>query len=208
MRPIRWCFLPSGAQIVSHTQTGSLTNDANLQVAAYAEIGEDGFTNNGHIRIAKGGLLQFVSATAFNTSSNLSIQTLGSLTVAAGGILEIGTGPDEIPYESVSTAGLARMNMILHDYASAVIKQCNTLASPLFTVEWTLTEPPKLACDTTAEPSGPAATSTASVSTPAPVLTASRPATSLPSGDPAMSTAAGEAEATSCASSSAFGATT
>jgi len=32
-----------------------------------------------------------------------------------------------------STAGLARMNMILHDYASAVIKQGNTLASPLFT---------------------------------------------------------------------------
>jgi type I restriction enzyme M protein len=32
-----------------------------------------------------------------------------------------------------STAGLARMNMILHDYATAVIKQGNTLANPLFT---------------------------------------------------------------------------
>jgi type I restriction enzyme M protein len=32
-----------------------------------------------------------------------------------------------------STAGLARMNMILHDYPTAEIKQGNTLASPLFT---------------------------------------------------------------------------
>jgi type I restriction enzyme M protein len=31
-----------------------------------------------------------------------------------------------------STAGLARMNMILHDYATAEIKQANTLANPLF----------------------------------------------------------------------------
>jgi len=31
-----------------------------------------------------------------------------------------------------STAGLARMNMILHDYASAEIKQGNTLSNPLF----------------------------------------------------------------------------
>jgi len=31
-----------------------------------------------------------------------------------------------------STAGLARMNMILHDYATAEIKQGNTLSSPLF----------------------------------------------------------------------------
>ena len=31
-----------------------------------------------------------------------------------------------------STAGLARMNMILHDYATAEIKQGNTLANPLF----------------------------------------------------------------------------
>ncbi|MFZ0275997.1 MAG: class I SAM-dependent DNA methyltransferase [Candidatus Sulfotelmatobacter sp.] len=32
-----------------------------------------------------------------------------------------------------STAGLARMNMILHDYATAEIKQGNALANPLFT---------------------------------------------------------------------------
>jgi type I restriction enzyme M protein len=32
-----------------------------------------------------------------------------------------------------ATAGLARMNMILHDYATAEIKQGNTLASPLYT---------------------------------------------------------------------------
>jgi type I restriction enzyme M protein len=31
-----------------------------------------------------------------------------------------------------ATAGLARMNMILHDYATAEVKQGNTLASPLF----------------------------------------------------------------------------
>jgi type I restriction enzyme M protein len=39
-----------------------------------------------------------------------------------------------------ATAGLARMNMILHDYATADIKQGNTLANPLFTNEnslWT-----------------------------------------------------------------------
>jgi hypothetical protein len=82
------------------------------------------------------------------------------------------------------------------------------IATPLLTVAWTLTDPPKLACDTSADPSGPAVTSTASVSTPAPALTASRPATSLPSAVPAMSTAAGDTEATSWASSSAFGATT
>src|SRR6266545_4446955 len=33
-----------------------------------------------------------------------------------------------------ATAGLARMNMILHDYATAEIKQGNTLASPLYLV--------------------------------------------------------------------------
>ena len=32
-----------------------------------------------------------------------------------------------------ATAGLARMNMILHDYATAEVKQGNTLANPLFT---------------------------------------------------------------------------
>src|SRR5882724_59920 len=32
-----------------------------------------------------------------------------------------------------ATAGLARMNMILHDYATAEIKQGNTLANPLYT---------------------------------------------------------------------------
>jgi type I restriction enzyme M protein len=33
-----------------------------------------------------------------------------------------------------ATAGLARMNMILHDYATADIKQGNTIANPLFLV--------------------------------------------------------------------------
>ena len=53
----------------------------------------------------------------------------------------------------------------------------------------------------------PAVTLTASVSTPEFVLTASRPAISLPSVVPATSTAAGDLAATSCASSSAAGAT-
>ena len=39
------------------------------------------------------------------------------------------------------------------------------------------------------------------------VFTASRAATSLPSGEPGITTAAGDAEPTSCASTSAFGAT-
>ncbi len=34
-----------------------------------------------------------------------------------------------------ATSGLARMNMILHNYPTAVIKQGNTLANPLFTVD-------------------------------------------------------------------------
>jgi type I restriction enzyme M protein len=33
-----------------------------------------------------------------------------------------------------TTAGLARMNMILHDYATAEIKQGNTLTNPLYKV--------------------------------------------------------------------------
>src|SRR4051812_42992091 len=37
-----------------------------------------------------------------------------------------------------ATAGLARMNMILHDYATAEIKQGNTLANPLYTEGETL----------------------------------------------------------------------
>jgi len=53
----------------------------------------------------------------------------------------------------------------------------------------------------------PAAMSTASVMMPLPVLTATRAATSLPSAVLATSTAAGDAVAMSCASTSAFGAT-
>jgi type I restriction enzyme M protein len=34
-----------------------------------------------------------------------------------------------------ATSGLARMNMILHDYATALISQGNTLANPLFTTD-------------------------------------------------------------------------
>ncbi len=69
-------------------------------------------------------------------------------------------------------------------------------------------EPPKFGCSATGLPSSPAVTLTASVSTPEFVLTASRPAISLPSVVPATSTAAGDTAATSCASSSAAGATT
>ena len=61
---------------------------------------------------------------------------------------------------------------------------------PVRTVEWTVTEPPKFGCSATGLPSSPAVTLTASVSTPEFVLTASRPAISLPSVVPATSTAA------------------
>ena len=79
---------------------------------------------------------------------------------------------------------------------------------PVFTVEWTVTAPPKFGCSRHRRAVAPAVTSTASVSTPDPVLTASRPAISLPSVVPAISTAAGDADPTSEASSSAAGATT
>jgi hypothetical protein len=79
---------------------------------------------------------------------------------------------------------------------------------PVFTVACTVIAPPKLACVATGAPPSPAVTSMASVSTPDPVLTASRPAISLPSVVAAISTAAGAVDATSCASSSAAGATT
>ena len=48
---------------------------------------------------------------------------------AQGGKLRISLYGQE---KDNATAGLARMNMILHDYATAEIKQGNTLASPLF----------------------------------------------------------------------------
>src|ERR1700733_10920166 len=78
---------------------------------------------------------------------------------------------------------------------------------PARTVDCTVIEPPNFGCSATGAPSGPATTLTASVSTPDPVLTASRPAISLPSVVPATSTAAGDTCATSWASSSAVGAT-
>jgi len=37
--------------------------------------------------------------------------------------------------KDAATAGLARMNMILHDYPTALIRQGNTLANPLFTTD-------------------------------------------------------------------------
>ncbi len=78
---------------------------------------------------------------------------------------------------------------------------------PFLTVECTVIEPPKFGCCANG-PLSPEVTSTASVSTPDPVLTASRPAISLPSVVPAISTATGDFSPTSCASSSAAGATT
>src|SRR5215218_9395960 len=52
-----------------------------------------------------------------------------------------------------------------------------------------------------------AAISVTSVRNPEPVLIASRPAISLPSGEDGITTAAGDTDATNCASTSAFGAT-
>ncbi len=81
-----------------------------------------------------------------------------------------------------------------------------TIGVPARTRDFTTMAPPKMDCSATG-PSSPGARSTASVRMPEPVLTASRPATSLPSPVAAMSTAAGEACATSEASTSAAGAT-
>jgi len=60
----------------------------------------------------------------------------GSLLLKVGDAASHGQGVRVTLYgqeKDSSTAGLARMNMILHDYATAEIKQGNTLASPLFT---------------------------------------------------------------------------
>ena len=78
---------------------------------------------------------------------------------------------------------------------------------PLVTLECTVIAPPKFGCSTAGAPSSPAVTPVASVRIPEFVLTASRPAISLPSVVPATSTATGDFSATSCASSSAAGAT-
>ena len=60
----------------------------------------------------------------------------GSLLLKVGDAASHGQGVRVTLYgqeKDSSTAGLARMNMILHDYATAEIKQGNTIASPLFT---------------------------------------------------------------------------
>ena len=70
---------------------------------------------------------------------------------------------------------------------------------PVVTLDFTTTAPPKMDCSATG-PSSPGVRYAASVSTPEPILTASRPATSLPSAVAGTSTAAGDACATSAAS--------
>ena len=74
---------------------------------------------------------------------------------------------------------------------------------PVVTFECTITEPANATW--VAVPS--AAISVTSVRKPEPVLIASRAAISLPSGEDGMTTAAGDFSPTSCASTSAFGAT-
>src|SRR5215831_16966763 len=75
--------------------------------------------------------------------------------------------------------------------------------TPLLTFDCTVTAPPKMLCTTLAS----GFTVTASVSTPLPILKANLAATSLCSGVEETSTAAGDACATTEASTSAFGAT-
>ena len=82
-----------------------------------------------------------------------------------------------------------------------------TMGVPRLTRAWTMVPPPKFDCSATG-PSSPGCRSTASVSTPESILTARRPATSLPWAVPASSTSAGDFSLTSWASSSAAGATT
>jgi len=68
-----------------------------------------------------------------------------------------------------------------------------TIGVPLRTRDWTMIAPPKMDCSATGpEPSSAGARPTASVSTPEEVVTASRPAISLPSGVAATRTAAGD----------------
>src|SRR4051794_39687682 len=74
---------------------------------------------------------------------------------------------------------------------------------PVVTFECTMTAPANATW--VAVPS--AVISVTSVRKPLPVLTATRAATSLPSGEDGITTAAGDLSATSCASTSAFGAT-
>ena len=75
---------------------------------------------------------------------------------------------------------------------------------PVLIFEVTTIAPPKIGCVAVSSPS----TAVASVIRPEPVLTARRPAISRPSAVLGTRTAAGAAEATSEASSSALGATT
>jgi type I restriction enzyme M protein len=59
----------------------------------------------------------------------------GSLLLKIGDEAKRGKGVQVTLYgqeKDNATAGLARMNMILHDYATAEVKQGNTLANPLF----------------------------------------------------------------------------
>ena len=59
----------------------------------------------------------------------------GSLLLKIGDEAKRGKGVKVTLYgqeKDNATAGLARMNMILHDYATAEVKQGNTLANPLF----------------------------------------------------------------------------
>ena len=91
--------------------------------------------------------------------------------------------------------------------AATELGRTATIGVPVRTVDWTLIAPPKMDCSATRPPS-PAVSPTASVITPEPILTASRPATSLPSPVAASSTAAGDFCPTSPASTSATGATT
>ncbi len=84
-----------------------------------------------------------------------------------------------------------------------------TIGVPLRTRDCTMMAPPKMDCSATGpDPSSAGVRSTASVSTPEEILTASRPAISLPSGVAATRTAAGDAWLTRDASTSAAGATT
>ena len=79
-----------------------------------------------------------------------------------------------------------------------------TIGVPRRTRECTIVPPPKTDCSATG-PSSPGCRSTASVSTPESILTASRPAISLPCAFPATRTSAGLFSLTSWASSSAAG---
>ena len=104
---------------------------------------------------------------------------------------------------------MASGSVVVAGSGAAAFGRTATIGVPLRTRDRTMIAPPKMDCSATGpEPSSPGVRSTASVRTPEEILTASRPAISLPSGVAATRTATGDVRLTRDASTSAAGAIT